>query len=446
MSVRDIDDVERLKRINQVLIDRMERVTDQQRNAFSLFQTAITLDDQVRQRTEELNKTLGHLEVSNSELARQREIADEANQSKTRFLAAASHDILQPLQAARLSISALQDLQTTDQGARLVDQVERSLETMDELLRTLLDISKLDAGVVEAKMQPVSLAAMSKRLEADFRPLAEKKGLDLRFRLADLWVHSDPAMLQRVLQNLIANALKYTTRGGVLIGTRKSGGDVLIDVVDTGQGIADDVQARIFDEFFRATRHEKHVDDRAALGLGLSIVRRLVDVLDHSLDLISSPGSGSRFRLTLAPATASLGFFRRPVPAVKMSAPSFQGRRILIVENDMAVRAAMDEAVKVWGFETRLAATQSVALSQLNDGWQPDVIIADQQLDRGDLGTRTIGAIRRGLGFDVPALVLTANPSEETKERAENMGLDLVRKPVKPAELRALIGHLLSET
>ena len=299
MSILDIDDVERLKRINDALINRVERAMDQQRNAFSLFQTAIALEGQVRQRTDELTSTLRNLEKTNAELARQKEISERADQSKTRFLAAASHDVLQPLHAAQLTMSALYDLQESERGRAMVMQVERSLDTMNELLHTLLDISRLDAGVMVPDPAAVPLVPVVESLLSDLRPIAEAKGLRLQTSITGDHVRSDRTMLRRALQNLISNAIRYTDRGGVLIGTRRRGNMVAIEVVDTGCGIPLDQRELIFDEFHRGpvAKGRTSRDDDCALGLGLSIVRRLVTALGHDLSLTSEVGKGSRFRI-----------------------------------------------------------------------------------------------------------------------------------------------------
>ncbi|TKD29382.1 MAG: hybrid sensor histidine kinase/response regulator, partial [Mesorhizobium sp.] len=223
MPLRNINDLERLKKINAALVSRVERSMDQQGNAFSLFQTAISLENRVRTRTEELHSTLRRLEQSNIDLSAAKENAELANLSKTRFLAAASHDVLQPLNAAHLSVSALAEVQTSDEGKKLVRQVERSLETMEDLLRTLLDISKLDAGVVQPDIGDVSLEMLFSSLRSDFLPVAEMKGLTLKFRPVNAVVHSDRTLLRRILQNILSNALRYTRSGGVLVGTRHRG-------------------------------------------------------------------------------------------------------------------------------------------------------------------------------------------------------------------------------
>jgi signal transduction histidine kinase len=212
VSVHDIRDIERLKKINAALISRVERSMDQQGNAFSLFQTAINLENRIKQRTEELNAAMRRLEQTNLDLVAAKEAAERANLSKTRFLAAASHDVLQPLNAAHLSISALADLPATTESTRLVRQIERSLETMDELLRTLLDISKLDAGVVKAELRDVPISQIFQSLRSDFQPIADQKQVRLRFRPSLASARTDRSLLRRMLQNIISLTLCATPR------------------------------------------------------------------------------------------------------------------------------------------------------------------------------------------------------------------------------------------
>jgi signal transduction histidine kinase len=287
MPIDDIDDIDRLKRINAALISRVERSMDQQGNAFSLFQTAINLEGRVRKHTDELRGALRRLEQSNLDLVGAKESAELANLSKTRFLAAASHDVLQPLNAAHLSVSALSDLQTTAEGRHLVGQVERALETMEDLLRTLLDISKLDAGVVRPEIADVPLEPLFQSLMSDFQPLAAKKGLDLRFRSTDLAVRTDRSMFRRILQNVVSNALRYTERGGVLVAARSRGDRILVNVVDTGTGIPPDQHQAVYEEFHRGANALDGDRHGGGLGLGLSIVRRMVDALSHQIAFTS---------------------------------------------------------------------------------------------------------------------------------------------------------------
>jgi two-component system, sensor histidine kinase len=442
MSVDKVDDNARLKRINEALIARVERSMDQQGNAFTLFQTAINLESRVRAKTDELKQTLRRLEHSNRELSVAKEAAETANASKTRFIAAASHDVLQPLNAARLSVSALTELQQTAKGATLVRQVERSLDTMEELLRTLLDISRLDAGEMQPHLTGFALADVFESLESDFRPLAEKAGLRFTIRSTDAYVISDRTMLRRVLQNILSNALRYTVTGGVLIGARKRGDTIRIDIVDSGIGIAPDQYDLVYDEFHRGP-------DAAAvygegLGLGLSIVRRMSDALKHKLESTSILGKGTAFRVNVV--ASSVPHVQSPKTATKGNPVyGLSNTKVLLIENDIPVLEAMTALMKRWTCDVRVASHQEAALAQLEQGkWTPEIIVADQHLDFGTLGSDTILAIRCALDRHVPAVIVTADTSDLFAATTRDTRIELMQKPLRPAELRALMAHLLA--
>lgn len=446
MPVRQIDDLERLKKINEALISRVERSMEQQGNAFTLFQTAINLEGRVKARTEELRTTLRRLEQSNIDLIAAKENAERANLSKTRFLAAASHDVLQPLNAAHLSMSALADLQASDEGRKLVRQVERSLETMDDLLRTLLDISKLDAGVVRPDVTNVALEPLFSGLRSDFQPLAAKKGLALRFRPTALAVRSDRTLLSRILQNIVSNALRYTTKGGVLVGVRQRRGAVLIEVADTGCGIPEDQHQAIYEEFHRGPVAAHGDLSGGGLGLGLSIVRRMVDALEHTISFRSVVGRGTMFLLELPIGVAAKA--ETGATTAENERPrgyGLFGTKVLLVDNDPHVLEAMRTLLERWQCDVRAAIGTDAALDQLGDtSWLPDIILADQHLDQGELGSETVNQVRAYLQRNVPALIITADASEEMERIARATGVELMRKPVQPAQLRALLAHLLA--
>lgn len=437
--------LEKLEKINAALMERVERSMDQQGNAFTLFQTAIGLESRVRRRTDELAATLRRLEVSNRALSSAKEAAEAANISKTRFIAAASHDVLQPLNAANLSISALAEVQTTDQGRRLVRQVEQSLATMEELLRTLLDISKLDSGVMRPEIITASLDEVFASLRADFAPIAAARGLAIRFRESGAFVRTDRTMLRRILQNIISNAIRYTRSGGVLVGVRQRGATLRVDIADTGIGIPADQFEAIFAEFHRGPATAADPSDHGGLGLGLAIVRRMVQALGHDIAFTSRQGHGTVFHLTLPAA-------QRPAPSAsgdrettkRPSADGLAGVRVLVVENDRAVMEAMVALLEGWRCSVRLASQTEEALDLLGDtGWTPDIILADQHLDNGDLGSNTIDHARYYLQRAVPAVIITADPSDKLLVRARQTGIELMRKPLRPAELRALMTHLV---
>jgi len=445
------DELKRLRKINSALMGYVERSTDQQGNAYSLFQTAINLDRQVKRRTEELTSTLQSLEQSNLELNRAKEIAENANLSKTRFLAAASHDVLQPLNAAHLLMSSLTELQTGDEAISLANQIERSLETIDELLRSLLDISRLDAGVFHPQLEVVSLSEMFDSLESDFKPIADQRNLQLRFRHTKAHIVSDRSMLRRVLQNFISNAISYTNTGGVLVGARRRGQSIRLDIVDTGIGIPEHQYDKIFEEFHRGIPPQHHHDALSGgLGLGLAIVSRMLNTLKHPMIFKSQPGTGTWFQITAPGAVAA-----PPAPQAESEAKNKSaglsrlqgvlGTRILLIENDDSVLYAMEALLKRWHCRTRVAKNTNDATKHLQvSDWTPDVIIADQHLDNGDLGTETIFIARKTIRQETPAIIITADPSDELDAYTNKYNIELMHKPVKPAQLRALLAHVLS--
>lgn len=431
-------------------MSRVERSADQQSNAYSLFQTAISLEEQVRRRTAELTSTLADLERSNLQLVTAKEVAEDANLSKTRFLAAASHDVLQPLNAALLLMSTLSSVQNSDEGNRLCQQVEHSLETMDTLLRNLLYMSRLDAGDVRPQWQTVSLDNLFESIASDFQPIAQVRNLELRVRRTGLCVWSDPTMLRRIIQNIVANALRYTKNGGALLTAGKRGNQVLIRVADTGIGIEKDRHKDIFVEFNRFGQARGDIDGSSAgLGLGLAIVERMVNTLDISLTLNSRLDHGSCFSLKLpykkAPAKEP-----KPKPTYRHSenvgGARLTNSKILVVENDVAALRALDALLTQWGCHLKLASSTKETLLALNsdENWEPDLIIADQHLNDNERGTSIIRIVRQLTGRRIPAIVVTADPSERLWKMADQGRLEVMQKPVKPAQLRALMTHLRS--
>jgi signal transduction histidine kinase/ActR/RegA family two-component response regulator len=433
----------KLLKINSVLMDRVERSMDQQGNAFSLFQTAIGLEAKVRARTEELTSVLRRLERSNEALVVAKEEAERANLSKTRFLAAASHDLLQPLNAARLSISVLSDLQTSDDSRTLSGQIEQSLQTIEDLIKTLLDISKLDAGVVKPEMQEVPLDDILSVLESSFSPQATAKGLKLRIRRCGLLVRSDPILLLRILQNLVSNAVRYTKAGGVLVGVRRRGERCLIDVVDTGSGISQGERETIFEEFYRGAAAAG--GSHTGLGLGLAIVQRTVLTLGHLLILKSQLGRGSTFRLALHHAGPAPKLADQQADRSRPPLQEATGATVLLVENDPDVCNATVRLLERWGCRP-LTAARVAEIAPLLEQLEapPDLVLADYHLDHGETGLQALEEVHRCTGMEVPALIVTADRSHAVVGDVLAAGCELMHKPIKPAELRALMTHVLA--
>jgi signal transduction histidine kinase len=310
---------------------------DYQANAYSLFQTAIGLEGQVKVRTEELKTALNRLERANDELVAARDTAERANRFKTRFFTAVGHDLLQPLHAARLSISAMAEGGGSAQHTRLISQVDHALSTIEELLGTILDLSKLEVGTIKPIMHTVALGDLFHSLVVDLGPIARSKALMLTLRETNALVTSDPLMLRRILQNLLANAVQYTDHGRILLAARRRGDLVRIDVWDTGPGIPLSERGKIFEEFQRGSAAER--SRGGGFGIGLSIIGRMADALGHKVELCSRPGKGTRFSVyaPYAGRTTQLSPRSDKNAAAARQAYGLAATRALVIDNDGAV-------------------------------------------------------------------------------------------------------------
>jgi signal transduction histidine kinase len=326
-------EAEKLRKINAALMSRVERSTDQQLNAFSLFETAIALDQQVRDRTQQLKQALQSLEKTNGRLLQAKQQAEAASSLKSSVLVSVTHDLLQPLNAARLTLSALAEMANEPKGVALTEQIDRSLATLEDMLRTLLDISKLDAGVLRPEFGPVAIGSLFEALEQEFAASAARRNLGFRIMPSSAVVRSDPLMLRRILQNFLANALRYTHRGSVLMGCRLHGDDIRIEVHDTGPGIPEAQREAIFVEFQRG---ETSAGDKAGIGLGLSIVRRFADLLEHDIRLTSRPGKGAVFAVTVPRTLDAVAIPVREQASVDYRYGGMEGAKILLIENDLS--------------------------------------------------------------------------------------------------------------
>ena len=433
----------KLRKINAALMSRVERSMDQQLNAFSLFETAIALDHQVRERTHQLRDALHSIEKTNESLYRAKQKAEAASSLKSSVLISVTHDLLQPLNAARLTLSALAELVQSTGGTQLVEQVDRSLITLEDLLRSLLEIAKLDAGALRPEVRPIAVTPLFEQLRSEFEPIAGKQGLSLRICSSSLAVASDAMMLRRILQNLLANALRYTRAGGVVMGCRRRGDRVCIQVSDTGPGIPKAQQEAIFREFQRG---EASANDQAGFGLGLSIVRRFATALGHDVRILSEVGRGSTFVLELPLADpADVADESPESQLVDRRYGGLEGAKILLIENDPSGAEAMAALLERWGCDVATTRSTADALQRLSElGGAPDAIVADLHLDHGESGLTTVEEIRRSVQMNVPAMIITADYSEKAAKEASLHGLEVMKKPVKPAEMRALLSFLLA--
>lgn len=432
----------KLQKINAALMHRVERSMDQQANAYSLFQTAITLESQVRLRTEELTNALARLERTNDELSTARDASERASRFKTRFFTAVGHDLLQPLHAARLSASALAEANGNNPQRVIAERIEHALTTIEELLKSILDISKLEAGVVTPTPRPVALDELFASLALDIDPQARAKNLSLTWWHSGLAVVSDPLMLRRILQNLMANAVQYTEAGGILLLARRRGANVRIEVWDTGPGIGEADRETIFEEFQRGA-----ATDRPAIGgfgLGLSIVQRMAEALGHPLDLCSRVGHGTRFSVTAPRADADEAATAATAAIVNASGLGLSGAKVAVIDNDPGVLDAMQTLLRRWDCDIRSARSLEGLLRTDADGFRLDIILADYHLDEGCNGLDAVRALRIEEGCAVPAIIITADRAPSIADAARQLDCELLLKPVKPAELRALMLHLLA--
>jgi Na+/proline symporter/signal transduction histidine kinase len=412
------------------IVTTVTDITANVASAEALERANATLEMRVRERTTELTRL-------NAELGRAKADAEEANISKTRFVAAASHDILQPLNAARLYVTSLIERQRDGEEARLVHNVDASLEAVEEIFGALLDISRLDTGAMRPEFVSIRIEELLRQLEVEYAPLAREKGLDLKFMPCSLAIHSDRRLLRRLLQNLVSNAIKYTLNGRVLVGCRRVRGRLRIDVYDTGIGIPNSKRRVIFQEFHRLDEGAKVA---RGLGLGLSIVQRIGRVLDHKIDLRSAPGRGSRFSVEVPLSTAAPS-----IPAMRKIAGvdrgQLRGLTVLCVDNEPKVLDGMDTLLSGWGCRVLRAADLDAAIVAVAESQAPPSgMLVDYHLDTGN-GIEAIVELRRRFGADLPAILITADRSPHVRDEARAHVVQMLGKPLKPAALRALMAQ-----
>ena len=387
-----------------------------------------SLERRVRERTEELTRL-------NTELGRAKGEAEQANVSKTRFLAAASHDILQPLNAARLYVTSLIERQGGGNDAQLVGNIDASLDAVEEIFGALLDISRLDTGAMKPEITSFRMDELLRQLEVEFTPLAQERGLRLQFMPCSLAVESDRRLLRRLLQNLISNAIKYTPRGRVLVGCRRRRRRLRIDVYDTGLGVPSSKKRAIFQEFHRLDQGAKVA---RGLGLGLSIVERIARVLDYKIGVVSTVGRGSHFSVE-APLSAAVPVKQHQRMARDVDRIQLSGITVLCIDNDLTILDGMETLLGGWGCRVLKAPDLATAMAVIGEAKiSPDGLLVDYHLDDGN-GITAINELRRRFGANLTAILITADRSPQVREEARVNGVQVLNKPVKPAALRALL-------
>ena len=385
-----------------------------------------------------LNETLeSRVEERTSELAEAREKAERASESKSRFVAAVSHDLVQPLNAAKLFTASLSEMSLDQKPREIVERVGNALFSVETILGAILDITKLDGDAETVDRTNFCIAPILEALETEFRPMAEAKSLELVFGKSEDWVNSDAAYLRRVLQNLVANAIRYTDEGRVTIRVQAIDDLLRIEVADTGPGIPKERHSDIFKEFTRLN----HSSDtkQPGMGLGLAIVERACALLDHGLSFESAEGDGTTFRVEV-PITKQGPVARRPSkPSEKWGSAALSGLVVLIVEDDVETLAALSGLLEKWNVHTIEAESGQQAIDLLSEvGIVPDIFLVDYRIGGEAAGFEVISRLR-AWGGDVPAVMVTADHSAQVATDARNAGIEILQKPVEAHRLRSLL-------
>lgn len=389
------------------------------------------LEARVAERTRELSA------VNQQLLAATRQ-AERANASKGRFLAAVSHDLMQPLNAAKLFTSSWLETSGDEESRRLAGHIDRSLTAAEELISDLLDMSRLESGKLTARPRGFALNSLFDTLKVEFGALAEQDGGRFEVVATRLGVHSDPRLLRRILQNFLTNALRYNPGGRILLGLRHCGEGLRIEVWDNGPGIPADKLELVFDEFQRLEHGHRH---QQGLGLGLAIAQGLAGILGHRLQVRSWEGKGSVFSVTVARAAVQPELPAEPV--ARAGPDRLAGLRVLCIDNEADILTAMDGLLSRWGCEVRLAGGGEAARAHCRDGFRPQVILSDYHLDDGETGVAAINLLRLEFGR-IPAVVISADRQPELQQQLQELGLGYLSKPVRPLRLRALLQHLVA--
>jgi signal transduction histidine kinase/CheY-like chemotaxis protein len=435
------------------LFTLMQEVTERRRADAAIKEANETLERRVAERTAALTDLNAKLQ---REVAERRQVekalqiakseAEQANLSKTRFLAAASHDLLQPLNAARLFVSALADLDHAKRDGGLIDSIDMSLGAVEDLLGALLDISKLDAGAISPEISDFPIAGMLGPLIVEHMVLASARGLDIRYLPSRAVVSSDPRLLRSIVQNFLSNAIRYTRTGGILLGCRQRGRTLRIEVWDTGPGIPADKLDEIFEEFRQL--HKTGDGREPGIGLGLAIVRRAAKMLNLPIGTRSVVGRGSVFSVTVPLGLKPRALVHRGLspgalaPAVR---EQLVGAVLLVIDDQRSILAGMEALLSGWGCKVLVAASGDEALAMLPQlPAPPAAVIADYHLEAGSVGIAEIERVRQALARPIPAIVITADHGAAVQAMVKQHGHWLLKKPVNPAQLRSLLTQILA--
>lgn len=373
-------------------------------------------------------------------LTREKEAAERANIAKSKFLAAASHDLRQPLHALSLFATALGDRIRYPEVRKIVDNIGASVQALESLFNAMLDISRLDSGVLQPDVEDFRLKTLFDRIENDYRPQAEEKGLLLHIEsCGEAIVRSDKTLLEGLLRNLVSNAIRYTDQGGVSVRSSTAGAECVIEVRDTGVGVPQESLDDIFNEYVQLDNPERN--RRKGLGLGLAIVSRIGRLLAHPIRVDSVVGKGSIFAVTV-PRGQAAGVKEHtevPMPAVGQE---LRGMHVLVIDDDLTIQEAVQVLLEGWGCSVAMAGSLEEACASVGAGLPlPDGILADYRLGKGGTGVQAIHAIEALVGAPIPAILITGDMAADGLRDVHTSDYRVMHKPVKPAHLRAFLKH-----
>lgn len=421
-----LDELEQARQHLQQLNDQLEQRVAERTDA--LLEANRNLQQQITQR-----------ELIEQQLRDARDAAQAANRSKDKYLAAASHDLLQPLNAARLLIATLRERSLPTSEHVLVERTHQALEGAEDLLTDLLDISRLDQAAVRPDLAPYRLDELLAPLASEFQSVAGAAGLELRVRFDDETVMTDLRLMTRILRNLLSNACRYTAQGGILLAARRRGERLSLEVWDTGRGIAADCLESIFLEFNQLD--VGRAADRKGVGLGLAIVERIAHILGYRVQVRSRPGRGSVFSIEV-PLSAERLLPMAQMPAQAVAGNPLPGRRLLVIDNELSILQSMAALLGQWGCDV-LTATDEAGAFDVLQGRAPELILADFHLDHGVVGCEVVKHLREHFQQTIPAVIITADRSDQCRRALRKLNAPLLNKPVKPGKLRAVLSQLL---
>lgn len=424
-------------------------ISERKKNQERLVKLNQELEQRVAERTcelqlsnEDLQQQIIQREHMQVALREARDAAEEANRSKDKYLAAASHDLLQPLNAARLLMSTLRERELPAAEKHLLERAHMALEGAEDLLADLLDIARLDQAAITPSLSVCCIDELFRSLASEFEPVAQAAGLQLKVFSSRLYSYTDCHLLVRILRNFLSNACRYTDSGQILLGVRRRGDKVRLEVWDTGVGIAVDQQEKIFQEFNQLGNN--HASGRKGVGLGLAIVERIATILGARIELRSQVGRGSCFSVEVPLSDVALqpSLSKLPSPA---ALHSLEGQRILVIDNEPEILHSMGALLDQWQCEVVLATDYSGAVDAL-DQQAPDLIVVDLHLDHGVTGLQVVEQLRCDFSAMIPAVLITADYTDQEQELRKKLLIPVLTKPVRPGKLRAVLSQQLKTT